>query len=100
MAEINIKITATIAQLEAYADKLGYQEFVSVLDSNTSETTTTPNPQTRQSFLQNYFKWFVVEELAKVDVRAIEKEIRDQREADKQVVKDVISNAIAVTFKA
>lgn len=99
MATVNIAITATKTQLSKFADELGYQEFIGQAGAD-GTITVIPNPQDRKAFLQEYFKTITVEELAKVRIRVIDKEIRDQREADKQAYRDQVSAAVNVTFSA
>lgn len=98
MPTVNIGITATVKQLEDFANELGYQEFVHSMVG--TEIQTIPNPVNRQSFLQAYFKNMTVDELSKVKVRAIDNAIKSERELEKQAIRNSIDSAVAVTFKA
>ena len=98
MASVNIKIQATIAQLSTFADELGYLTNVAVGEEPDGTTIMGANPQTKQEFLAEYFKVVTVNELAKVKVQAIDREIRDQRVADKEAIKTAIANTVTVSI--
>lgn len=98
MATVSININASIAQLSNFADQLGYQEFIITLDEQGNQTQSA-NPIDRKAYLQDFLKTVVVDKLSEVKIKAIDKEIRDQREAEKQAFKDAVNLAVAVTFK-
>lgn len=97
MVTVNIAITATVKQLEDFANELGYQEFVPNITENGLDGVI-PNPQDRRAFLQAYFKRTTVDELSKVRLRAIEQAVLDARENEKEVVRKAIRSAVNVTF--
>ena len=97
MAKVNIEVTATVAKLSEFADELGYLDPIAVGAQIDGTTIMGPNPQSKQDYLAERLKAITVDSLAQVKTSVIDKEIRDQREADKAAVRDAIGNAIAVT---
>lgn len=97
MATVNITITATVSQLSSFADELGYLPQIAVGAEADGTTIIGANPQSKQEFLAEYFNKVTVNELARVRVGAIDREIRDQRAADKEAIRKAIASAVAVT---
>lgn len=98
MAKVNITITATLAQLSTFADELGYLSQIAVGQEANGDTIMGANTQTKQEFLVERLKAITVNALSRVRTDAIDKEIRDQRTADKETIKSQIESAIAVTL--
>lgn len=96
MATLNISITASVAEFGIFADELGYNKEVT--DFNNGTPITTPNPQTKQAFLEEQFKNVTTSWLAARKVQAIDQQIRDQRVAEKEAIKSAIEGAVNVHF--
>jgi hypothetical protein len=96
MATINIQITATLAQLSTFADELGY---VSEVVGNI-ELGPVPNPETKQQFLERVMKDMVVQQLYRRKAQAIDSQVREEKETEKQAIRAGIEGAVSVTSKA
>lgn len=105
MAKINIGITATQAEFSTFADELGYQpevlkspeELALLTEPISIQDRLKPNPQTKVEFLTEYFKTITVNELARVKITKIQKEVDSKKEAEKEAMRIAISNAVIVT---
>lgn len=87
-----------MAQLSTFADELGYLSTVAIGQEENGDTIIGPNPQSKQEFLVEQLKVIIVNALARVRTLAIDKEIRDQRETDKEKIKTQIASAITVSI--
>ena len=105
MSEINIKITATAQDFSVFADELGYQNQVSKTSEELSLLTEPisiqdrlkPNPQSKQQFLEEYFKRITVAELFRQKGRVIDNQINSAKETEKINLKTAIETAVGVT---
>ena len=108
MSEINIKITATAQDFSVFADELGYlteidktpQELSLLTPPISIQDRLKPNPQTKQQFLEEYFKQITVQELYKRKAQVIDTQINDAKITEKTNLKTSIEAAVAVTSKA
>ena len=98
MAKINISIEATLQDFSVFADELGYLNEVAVGAETDGTTIIGKNPQTKQEFLSEDLTKVTVNELAKVKVQAIDREVLDKRVLDKEAIKASIANAVTVTI--
>lgn len=106
MAKINIGITATLAEFSTFADELGYQAQVSKSEAELAllsepisiQDRLKPNPQTKTEFLIEYFRRITVNELARVKITNIQRQVDLAKEAEKEAMRTAISNAITVTI--
>lgn len=105
MAKINVAITATLAEFSTFADELGYQAMVSkspeeiaLLPQPVSiPDTLMPNPQSKTDFLLDYFKKVTVNELARVKIANIQRQVDEAKETEKVAMRTTIGNAVVVT---
>ena len=105
MAEINIKITASLQDFSIFADELGYlsevfktPEELALLEEPISiQDRLKPNPQTKTQFLEEYFKTITVNELYRKKAGVIDAQVNDAKEAEKVALKAGITNAVGVT---
>lgn len=105
MAEINIKITATLQDFSVFADELGYQTEVSKTPEELALLTEPiaiqdrikPNPENKQQFLERKMKEIVVQELYKKKANVIDIQISEEKIAEKAVLKTQIESAVGVT---
>lgn len=96
MATIDIKITATMAQFSTFADELGYMTMV--IEEIDSEPI--PNPETKQAFLERKMKEIVVQELFRRKAMEVDRQVREEKIAEKEVLRTGIESAVSVTSKA
>lgn len=95
MSKLTIEISAPVEEFITIVNELGYQSQV----LNPEQISTTiPNPENQQTFLQNYVKKLIVDDFTKAKVKAIDNAIRDERIAEKEALKTAIANAVTVTF--
>lgn len=105
MAQINIKVTATLADFSTFADELGYQaqilkspeELALIPEPRSIQDTLKPNPQSKTDFLLEYFKRITVNELARVKIANIQKQVDATKEAEKVALRTAIDSAVTVT---
>jgi hypothetical protein len=105
MSTINITITADVADFIQFADELGYQTEVSKTPEELALLTEPiaiqdrikPNPQTKQAFLEEYFKNVVVTELYRKKAGVIDAQVNATKEAEKVALKGVLSGVVGVT---
>lgn len=105
MSEINIKITATPQDFSVFADELGYQDMVSktpeeialLVEPIALEDRIKPNPQTKQQFLESYFKTVTVGELFRRKAQVIDVQVNDAKNTEKANLKAAIEAAVGVT---
>lgn len=95
MASLNFTITATQAEFNDFADRLGYMTMVF------DETdTAVPNPETRQEFLQRVLKEKVAGTFYTPFVEDIARQELNTREAEKEAMRNVVRDRVAVSFSA
>lgn len=107
MAEINIKITASLQDFSTFADELGYlsevektpEELALLPEPIALEDRIKPNPQTKQQFLEEYFKRITVGELYRRKAQVIDVQVNQAKETEKTNLKTAIEAAVGVTSK-
>lgn len=105
MSTINITITADVADFIQFADELGYQTEVSKTPEELALLTEPiaiqdrikPNPQTKQQFLEEYFKNVVVTELYRKKAGVIDAQVNSVKEAEKASLKSVLAGVVGVS---
>lgn len=105
MATINVAITASLAEFSTFADELGYQtevlkspeELALLTEPISIQDRLKPNPQSKTDFLLEYFKNITVNELARVKIANIQRQVDAAKEAEKEAMRVTISNAVVVT---
>ena len=105
MSTINITITAQPADFVQFADELGYQTHVSKAPEELALLTEPiaiqdrikPNPQTKQEFLEEYFKNVVVTELYRRKAGVIDAQVNATKEAEKASLKTVLTSVVGVS---
>lgn len=105
MAKINIEITATLQEFSTFADELGYQTMITKSPEELAlltppiaiQDTIKPNLQNKTDFLIEYFKKVTVEELARVKIANIQRQIDSAKETEKMTLKANIETAVKVT---
>lgn len=105
MSTINITITADVADFIQFADELGYQTEVSKTPEELALLTEPiaiqdrikPNPQTKQQFLEEYFKNVVVSELYRKKAGIIDAQVNASKEAEKASLKTVLTGVVGVS---
>jgi hypothetical protein len=105
MAKINITINATLQEFSTFADELGYEtqvikspEELALLEEPISiQDRLKPNPQSKTDFLLEYFKRITTNELAKVKIAQIQRQVDVTKEAEKEAMRVAIGNAVTVT---
>lgn len=105
MSTITIKITAQATDFAQFADELGYQTEVSKTPEELALLTEPiaiqdrikPSPQTKQQFLEEYFKGVVVNELYRKKAGVIDAQVNSAKEAEKVALKGVLGGAVGVT---
>lgn len=98
MSTLTTIVTAPTNEFITIVNELGYQEFVSSIDSQTGLPVTIPNPESQQAFFERYVKELIVNDFTRVKIRAIDNAIRDERTAEKEALKTAIASAVSVTF--
>lgn len=93
MAILRYEINATQPEFNAFADKLGYMPEVFDIQGNA-----TPNPETRNEFIARKMKEAVDMLFYTPYVNDIDREVRVQRDADKEAMRNEIRNRSSVTF--
>jgi hypothetical protein len=96
MAKLTFDVTATALEFDNFADRLGYMEEVS--DLVLGEVIVSPNPETRNAFLLRTLKEQIATTFYNPFVADIEREVRDQRNADKEAMRATVRDRVAVTF--
>lgn len=93
MSSLNFTITATQAQFNNFADRLGYMSEVrNELDMPM------PNPESRSAFLVRVMKERVSEEFYSPFIRDIDTQINTSRDAEKETMRNDIRNRVAASF--
>lgn len=105
MSKINITITAPLKDFSVFADELGYQSKVSktaeelalLVEPISIQDRLKDNPQTKQQFLEVYFKNFVVSELFRKKSDVIDRQIYTVKESEKDTLRTVLTNVVSVS---
>jgi len=105
MSTINITINATVQEFITFADELGYltevsktpEELALLTEPIAIQDRIKPNPQTKQQFLEEYFKNVVVAELYRKKAGVIDAQVNSAKEAEKASLKTVLDNVVGVT---
>lgn len=105
MSEINIKITASIQDFSTFADELGYltevektpEELALLTEPIALEDRIKPNPQSKQQFLEEYFKRITVGELFRRKAQVIDVQVNEAKNTEKANLKTAIEAAVGVT---
>jgi hypothetical protein len=105
MAKINIEINATLQEFSTFADELGYQTEVGKTEEELAlleepiaiQDRIKPNPQTKQQFLEEYFKRITVAELFRRKALVVDNQVNQAKETEKAVLKTAIESAVGVT---
>jgi hypothetical protein len=92
MSTITITITAPAQDFSTFADELGYMTQTPLPDGSYIA-----NTQTKQQFLEAYFKNVTIGELYRRKATTIDQQVRDSRDAEKAAIKAAISGAVGVT---
>lgn len=93
MATLRFDLVATVPEFEGFADRLGYMPQVFDLQGNA-----TPNPETKEDFIRRIMKEAVAERFYTPYVTDIQNEVRSQRDADMEAMRQNIRDRITVTF--
>lgn len=105
MSTINITITAQPTDFELFATELGYQEQVLkspeelalLIEPISIQDRIKTNPQTKQQFLEAYFKDVVVRELYRKKAGVIDAQVNSTKEAEKASLKTVLTSVVGVS---
>lgn len=105
MATINVAITASTQDFSVFADELGYQtevlktpeELALLTEPISIQDRLKPNPQSKTDFLREYFKTITVNELARVKIANIQRQVDQAKEAEKVAMRTAIEGAVSVT---
>jgi vacuolar-type H+-ATPase subunit F/Vma7 len=93
MSSLNFTITATQAEFDDFANRLGYQAFtVDELD------VPIPNPETRNAFLQRILKEKVANTFYTPFVTEIDSQISTARDSEKETMRTTVRDRVGVTF--
>jgi len=98
MAKLTFEVTATQAEFSNFADRLGYMSEISNMVDG--EVVVTPNPETKQAFLLRIIKEDVASKFYAPFVSDIDQEVRTERDADKEAMRENVRARVAVTFEA
>lgn len=92
MSQLNFTITATEAEFDDFANRLGYMETLMIDDVPTA------NPESRSQYLERILK----EKVAAVFYNPFVTEISDQvvntRETEKETMREVVRQRVTVSF--
>ena len=105
MSKITIEITADVTEFSTFADELGYLtevfktpgEIALLVEPISIQDRLKPNPQTKQQFLEEYFKTVVVQELYRKKAGVIDAQVNSLKEAEKASLKTVLTSVVGVT---
>jgi hypothetical protein len=100
MATLNFTITATVAEFDDFANRLGYMTTVTTGLDGQGQPITEPNPESRTDFLQRIMKEAVAERFYTPFVRDIETGVRDTKEAEKEAIRVVVRDRVGVSYIA
>lgn len=94
MSTLSYTITATQAEFNNFADRLGYMPEITTLG------VASPNPETRTQYITRLMKESQDSLFFGPFVTEIDQQIRDAREAEKAAMKANIRNRSTITFVA
>lgn len=94
MSILTYTITATQAEFDGFADKLGYMPTVLVL------AVPTPNPETRTQYITRLMKESQDRLFYTPYVTDIDQQVRDIREAEKETMRTNIRTRSTINFTA
>jgi hypothetical protein len=100
MATLNFTITASVAEFDDFANRLGYMTIVTTGVDAEGQPITEPNPEDRAAFLQRIMKEAVAERFYTPFVRDIETGVRDTKEAEKEAMRETVRGRVGVSFTA
>lgn len=92
MSTLNYTITATQAEFEGFADKLGYMPNILVLNVST------PNPESRIQYIQRLLKEQQDRLFFTPYVNEIEQTVRNTMETEKEATRVGIRNRSTINF--
>lgn len=95
MATLNFTVTATQAEFDDFANRLGYMADIILPDNSV-----VPNPESRADFLVRTMKEAVSERFYAPFVRDIETQVRDTKETEKETMRGVVRDRVAASFTA
>lgn len=98
MASLNYTITATQAEFDGFADRLGYMTTVTTGVDGNGQPVTSPNPETRTQYLERITGEFFAKLFYAPYVEDIERAVRDTREAEKEAMRENIRGRISVNY--
>jgi hypothetical protein len=105
MSTITININADVNDFSIFADELGYltevskspEEIALLVEPIAIQDRIKPNPQTKQQFLEEYFKKVVVAELYRRKAGVIDAQVNSVKEAEKVALKGVLEGVVGVS---
>ncbi len=100
MAKLTFQVTATTQEFSNFADRLGYMATITTGFDTEGKPITAPNPEKKQDYLLRVLKEQIATTFYNPFVQDIDREVREQREADKEAMRANIRNRVAVTFTA
>lgn len=95
MATLTFTVTATEAEFDDFANRLGY-----MADIIQSDNSVIPNPETRTQFLLRTMEEAVAERFYVPFVRDIETQVRDTMETEKETMRQVVRDRVTAQFTA
>ena len=98
MAKVIVTIQATNAKLDIYAVEQGYLDTVAIGNQPDGTTIMGPNPQTKQDYLADIVRKTVSRKLSRAKTDAIDKQVLDQRIADKLAAEAAVDADVTVTI--
>lgn len=95
MATLNFTVTASQAEFDDFANRLGY-----MADIINQDNTVSPNPESRTDFLVRVMKEVVAERFYAPFVRDVETQVRDTMETEKEALRVTVRDRVAVSYTA
>lgn len=95
MAQLNFTITATQAEFNNFADRLGYMQMV-----KNTEGIAIPNPETASQFLQTVLKEKVAAVFYTPFVSEVDQQVSNTRNTEKESIKTDVRSRVGVSFVA
>lgn len=93
MSTLNFTITASVAEFDDFANRLGYQSF-----TVNNLGVPIPNPETRSAFLVRIMKEQVAQKFYEPFVTEIQTQINTARDAEKETMRQTVRDRVAVNF--
>lgn len=100
MAALTFTVTASQTEFDDFANRLGYMDTITTGFDGQGMPITAPNPESRADFLQRVMKELVASKFYAPFIADIDREVRDQREVDKEIMRNVVRDRVAVSFTA